>query len=147
MDTLDLIETAKARFKLKSDRALDRALDLKGPAVYAYRAGKADPSDETICKLAKMADVDPAQVLLELKISHASEPARSIYKEIAKKIQLAGAASIFGLAVAFTSTPSNAAVNGEGTDHNTGSHDIHYAIMAFLRHLLPTLFTPQFRPT
>ncbi len=144
MELSEYIDAARRYSAPKSDRELSAKLGLSPTVITNYRRGIAWPSDENMVKIARLGGCDPELAVLDLKQWSVKEPAKSIYKEIAKKIQLAGAASIFGLAIAFTSSPSIA--SGTGAEQITRPEPAIY-IMRLLRrwlHRLDTLLNFRF---
>jgi transcriptional regulator with XRE-family HTH domain len=120
MDVTGMIELAKARQNIKSDRELSRKIGLTGPSVHIWRAGKALPSDESLARLAELAGIDPATALLEQRAEISKEPAKSLYRDIARRLAGIAAAIMVMIGV---SLPANAT----GTKHYLNPGNIHYA--------------------
>lgn len=90
MDIDALLDQVKTRYGYRSDRQLSRALHLNDTSVYFYRSGKANPSPETMRRLAEMAQLDAQAVVMELLTATAKEPGlRLLYASIARKLSAA----------------------------------------------------------
>ena len=64
MTNQDLMEKAKQRTGM-SQGAIAKALGIRQPSLSQWNAGNAELSDETYIKLAELAGIDPAEVILE----------------------------------------------------------------------------------
>jgi transcriptional regulator with XRE-family HTH domain len=65
MDTVKLIDAAKAHAGIPSDTALAKVLGTSQAAVWGWRAGRAAPRPENAQQLAELAGEDPAVIVLE----------------------------------------------------------------------------------
>jgi transcriptional regulator with XRE-family HTH domain len=75
MDLTQIIETAKTRAGLESDRQLAKLLEVSHGAPHHWRKGTARPSIEHAHRLAELAGLDPAKVVAEVLIESAESPA------------------------------------------------------------------------
>ncbi len=118
------IETAKAKNALKSDRKLSEKLGLKGSAVNSWKTRRAWPADDTMIELAKLADVDPADALLDLNIWRSKGEAISIYSSIRNAVRNSAVILLvmFGLQLA---PPVNESVAGPSL-HPEEPHTLYY---------------------
>ena len=81
MRTVDFyLDLAREKRRFTSDLALDRALGLKPGATCSYRIKRSWPSDETIIKIAEIAELDPKEALLDLNIWRAEGNAVLFYQ-------------------------------------------------------------------
>lgn len=88
MMTIDeYCDKAKKELGLKSDRELNKALNLASSNITNYRTRRAWPSPTTIVKLANFAKCDPEQAVLNLMIWKEENPdTRNIMTKILEKI-------------------------------------------------------------
>ena len=89
------IDEAQSRNGIGSDRKLGLFLGLSDHAATAWQTGRALPSDETMLKLARIANVPDWEALLDLQMWRSeNENVKKAWQEIASKIK----AVILGLA-------------------------------------------------
>ncbi len=81
MNAQDLLEAAKTHTGL-SQNGLAEAIGIRQPTLSQWNAGKTELSDETYIKLAKLAGVDPAEVLIEKHERKAGPEARAVWARI-----------------------------------------------------------------
>lgn len=107
MKTIDnYMDIAKEKNGLKSDNKLAHALGLKNASVSNWRTKKAWPADDTMVKLAELAEISPEQGLLELSYWRSEGKAKETYNKILTRLT----ASLAGLMIVFKSTAANAAI-------------------------------------
>ena len=82
MDTKQLIELAKNRNGIKSLTGIAEAIGINQSSLSLLKSGKSELSDETYIKLAKLAGVDPAEVLIEKHERKAGPEARAVWARI-----------------------------------------------------------------
>ena len=85
MDAQELLEAAKTHTGL-SQSGLAAALGLRQPTLSQWNAGKAELSDETYIKLAKLAGVDPTEVIIEKHMRKAGPEGQKIWAHLAKTL-------------------------------------------------------------
>lgn len=114
MLTIDhYLDTAVDNLKLRSDRALSVKLGLSPGSVCHFRTKKAWPSDATMIKIARLAELDETEALLSLNIwRNFDSDAAPLYSRLMDKLK---AAALLGIALFFviatisgTSTPARA---------------------------------------
>jgi hypothetical protein len=100
MQTIDeYLDAAIINLKLRSDRALSVELGLSPGSVNHFRTKKAWPSDATMIKIAKLADLDETEALLNLNIwRNFDSDAAPLYSRLMDKLK---AAAMLCLAVGF----------------------------------------------
>ena len=81
MNARELVETAR-RKQQTSQAQLAKKLGISGASLSELAAGKKELSDETYIKLAKLAGVDPAEVLIEKHERKAGPEARAVWARI-----------------------------------------------------------------
>lgn len=92
----DYISAAMKKNNFKSKRELCRTLGLSPNIITTYKNGSW-PNDETMLKIADLADVNPAKAILDLNKWRAPDVAKSIYVQIENAISKG--AQILGLAL------------------------------------------------
>ena len=102
MDAQELLEAAKTHTGL-SQSGLAAALGLRQPTLSQWNAGKAELSDETYIKLAKLAGVDPTEVIIEKHMRKAGPEGRKVWAHLAKGLPKSAALLVV---IAFL-TPQN----------------------------------------
>lgn len=104
----DYLDLAIARHDLPSNRQLSIKLELSPVAISRYRQKKEWPSDDTMLRLAALADVPESEALMELNYWRTKSPAaRSTYERIAALLNGAAATGAL-LLVLFTPASSHA---------------------------------------
>ncbi len=98
MDAQELLEAAKTHTGL-SQSGLAAALGLRQPTLSQWNAGKAELSDETYIKLAKLAGVDPAEVLIEKHMRKAGPEGQKVWAHLAKALPKSAALLIVVLLI------------------------------------------------
>jgi len=120
-----LIDQARARNGLSSDRRLDMLFGFSGSGVNQWRRGKAWPSDEAAVKLAELAGVDPEALVLRIHQAAAAERgeqrAAAFWRALAEKVSKTAAALLIGCLVGWAVTPGPArAAPGTGAEQASG---------------------------
>lgn len=82
MENRELLQKAQERIGAKSQRDLAKALGMNNSSLSLLASGKGELSDETYIKLAKLAGVDPAEVLIEKHERKAGPEARAVWARI-----------------------------------------------------------------
>jgi len=82
MENRELLQRAQERIGAKSQRDLAKALGMNNSSLSLLASGKGELSDETYIKLAKLAGVDPAEVLIEKHERKAGPEARAVWARI-----------------------------------------------------------------
>tara|TARA_Y100001001_G_scaffold159936_2_gene181692 strand:+ start:455 stop:850 length:396 start_codon:yes stop_codon:yes gene_type:complete len=125
----DYIELAKKSTGAKSDRALCKLLEVAPTTIAFYKRGVL-PTDETMFKLARLAQVDPEEALMHLNIWRAPAPAKDVYLCLAKKLMMLCLPALF-IAVTLAPSGSQAAKNFPEPKHESSREYIlsHYFIV------------------
>ena len=105
MDTQELIELAKKRTGIKSLTGIAEAIGINQSSLSLLKSGKSELSDETYIKLAKLAGVDPAEVIIEKHMRKAGPEGQKIWAHLAKALPKTAALFVIALIV----TPTNQA--------------------------------------
>ncbi|MGR2927800.1 helix-turn-helix domain-containing protein [Acidithiobacillus ferriphilus] len=85
MNAQDLLEAAKTHTGL-SQNGLAEAIGIRQPTLSQWNAGKTELSDETYIKLAKLAGVDPTEVIIEKHMRKAGPEGRKVWATLAKAL-------------------------------------------------------------
>ena len=102
MNAQELLEAAKTNTGL-SQNGLAEAIGIRQPTLSQWNAGKTELSDETYIKLAKLAGVDPAEVIIEKHMRKAGPEGQKIWAHLAKALPKTAALFVIALIV----TPTN----------------------------------------
>ncbi len=87
MDLQEYLDRARSRLGISSDAKLARALSIDPTAVSAYRRNIAFPLPETMLLLAQLAEVNPAEAMLDVAAWRCSRgETRKIYEGIKKQL-------------------------------------------------------------
>ena len=97
MENRELLQRAQERIGAKSQRDLAKALGMNNSSLSLLASGKGELSDETYIKLAKLAGVDPAEVLIEKHERKAGPEARAVWARINAAVSKS---AVLGLSVA-----------------------------------------------
>lgn len=81
----EILDLAVKKQSLKSDRQLSQKLGYTGNPTTQWRTKRTWPSDETMIKIANLAEINPEEALLWLNIWRSDGAARSIYEKIASR--------------------------------------------------------------
>jgi len=136
MNTIpELLDLAKNRNSLKSDRELARRLDLT--AVHAYRTKGVIPDDTTALKLADLCGLPPEQVLITCHLAKAESGAvHEVWNKVLKMAVNACFVLIMGAGI--MAHPAQACAGAVHSQHN---NNIHYATLIMAALLLALAFT------
>ena len=85
MDARELVEAAKNRLNTSQTR-LAKDLGISGASLSELAAGKKELSDETYIRLAKLAGVDPTEVIIEKHMRKAGPEGQKIWANLAKAL-------------------------------------------------------------
>ena len=97
MNAQELLEAAKTHTGL-SQNGLAEAIGIRQPTLSQWNAGKTELSDETYIKLAKLAGVNPTEVIIETHMRKAGPEGREIWANLAKALpKSAGMMAITGI--------------------------------------------------
>ena len=107
MNAKELVEAAKNRQNISQAR-LAKDLGISGASLSELAAGKKELSDETYIKLAKLAGVNPAEVIIEKHMRKAGPEGQKIWAHLAKALPKTAALFVIALIV----TPTNQAHAG-----------------------------------
>ena len=91
MENRELLKRAQEKIGAKSQRDLAKAIGMNNSSLSLLASGKGELSDETYIKLAKLAGVDPAEVLIEKHERKAGPEARAIWAKIGSVISKSAA--------------------------------------------------------
>ena len=97
MNTAELIEKAKARNGIKSLSGIAEAIGVNQSSLSLLKSGKSELSDDTYVKLAKLAGVDPVQVLIEKHARKAGPEAAPLWKQIQKHLPKSAAVAVIAV--------------------------------------------------
>ena len=107
MNAQELLEAAKTHTGL-SQNGLAEAIGIRQPTLSQWNAGKTELSDETYIKLAKLAGVDPTEVIIEKHMRKAGPEGQKIWAHLAKTLPKSAALLIVvSLIVPFNQTDAS----------------------------------------
>ena len=86
MNAKDLVQKARERGGYPSLASLAKAVDVNHSSLSLLASGKSELSDETYIKLAKLAGVDPAEVLIEKHMRKAGPEGQKVWAHLAKAL-------------------------------------------------------------
>ncbi len=86
MDTKELIERAQKRNGIKNMTGIAEAIGINQSSLSLLKSGKSELSDETYIKLAKLAGVDPTEVIIEKHMKKAGPEGRVVWANLAKAL-------------------------------------------------------------
>ena len=98
MNTKELVDKAREHSGYKSLRELAEGVGVNHSSLSLLASGKGELSDETYIKLAELAGVDPAEVILEKHLRKAGPKGRAVWERIAKTLPRT-AALLAGVAI------------------------------------------------
>lgn len=104
-DINNYIDAAIEKQGFKSDRELSIALGFKTSGVSFWRTGRAFPNDDKMIQLAKMADLNPVDALMDLNTWRSPRTVQAYYVKAKKALQNA---SLVALALAVSIVPASA---------------------------------------
>ena len=79
MNTRELVEKAQHNGGFKSLRDMAKAMSLNNSSLSLLASGKGELSDETYIKLAELAGVDPAEIIIEKHARKAGPQAAAVW--------------------------------------------------------------------
>lgn len=94
----DYLDAAKEVNNFKSDRKLCEAIGLKPTAITQWRTRRAWPTDTAMIRISELANVDPAEGLIDLNIWRSDGEASSIYTRMRKALHVAVIFLVFAIA-------------------------------------------------
>ena len=98
MENRELLQRAQERIGAKSQRDLAKALGMNNSSLSLLASGKGELSDETYIKLAKLAGVDPTEVIIEKHMRKAGPEGQKVWATLAKALpKSAGMMAITGI--------------------------------------------------
>ncbi|MHB8199741.1 MAG: helix-turn-helix domain-containing protein [Acidithiobacillus sp.] len=100
MNTKDLVQKARERGGYQSLASLAKAVDVNHSSLSLLASGKSELSDETYIKLAKLAGVDPAEVLIEKHMRKAGPEGQKVWAHLAKSLPKSAALLIIFVLIA-----------------------------------------------
>ena len=86
MDTKELVKKAQIHGGYRSLRDLAEQMGINHSSLSLLASGKGELSDETYIKLAKLAGVDPAEVLIEKHMRKAGPEGQKVWAHLAKAL-------------------------------------------------------------
>ena len=86
MNVDELIKTTKARTGL-SQAKIAKKIGISAPSLSELKNGKGELSDETYIKLAELAGVDPAEVLIEKHARKAGPAAAAVWEKAKRGLE------------------------------------------------------------
>ena len=132
-----LLDMAKEKHGLRSDRQLAIRLGLSFTAVTPYRTKGVIPDDLTALRLAKLCGLEPAEVLLTCHLLRAKQvaegkPVEKVYADLLAMIRKSAAAALLALSL-MGSAPSPASAHAPMRQQEiTASYTL--CDVMFLRH-------------
>ncbi|OCX76364.1 helix-turn-helix domain-containing protein [Acidithiobacillus thiooxidans] len=97
MDTKQLIKKAQEQNGNISMRELATKMGINHTSLSLLGSGKGELSDDTYVKLAKLAGVDPVQVLIEKHARKAGPEAAPLWKQIQKHLPKSAAIAVIAV--------------------------------------------------
>ncbi|MEK7801106.1 MAG: hypothetical protein AAB276_01515 [Pseudomonadota bacterium] len=114
MDINEIMDVAKNKNSLRSDRALARAIGSSQPTVFRFRQGFSYPSEANMMKIGELAGISRAEALLLLNMCKAEGEAKNTYSDILRRLALVAGCFI----MLIVSVPANAAIPTVSNDAN-----------------------------
>ncbi|WP_279116470.1 helix-turn-helix transcriptional regulator [Acidithiobacillus thiooxidans] len=96
MNAQELLEAAKSRSGLSQNKVAEY-IGIRQPTLSQWNAGKTELSDDTYVKLAKLAGVDPVQILIEKHARKAGPEAAPLWKQIQKHLPKSAAIAVIAV--------------------------------------------------
>jgi len=111
MDTIAYLDAVKTRHNWDSDYKLAKELGVSKGRISNYRTGRQGMDDELCLVVAKLLDVDPSTVLIDIFSERTkSSKAAKILRETAKQLGSAAASLFVTLTMLYMSTASTDAI-------------------------------------
>lgn len=109
MEINELMDTAKSKNSLKSDRALAIAIGASQPTVFRIRQGFGYPSEQNMMKLGELAGMTKAEALLLLNMWKAEGEAKATYSDLLRRLAAVAGCFVIVTILGF-SGPANAQI-------------------------------------
>ena len=124
--TIQLLNSLKAKTGAASDYALAKKLDMTRSAISNYQNGRRILDDETAVKVASMLEIDPSIVLASIHIERAkTEAEKRTWIDIFERLGGVAATVLFGIMLnAPTDAKANESLSARNKLHN--EHSINY---------------------
>ncbi|MDR7927648.1 helix-turn-helix domain-containing protein [Acidithiobacillus thiooxidans] len=97
MEIRELLSRAQTNSGASSQRELAKIMNLNNSSLSLLASGKGELSDDTYVKLAKLAGVDPVQVLIEKHARKAGPEAAPLWKQIQKHLPKSAAIAVIAV--------------------------------------------------
>ena len=98
--TVDFLDAVKSRHSLPSDYALAPFLGITKQEVSKLRNGKVYLGDSTALQVAKLLEIDPAEVIASAYFERAKRPEeKAVWQSIMKRLGGAAACVVLGLSL------------------------------------------------
>ncbi|MBE7566427.1 helix-turn-helix domain-containing protein [Acidithiobacillus thiooxidans] len=97
MEIRELLSKAQTNSGASSQRELAKIMNLNNSSLSLLASGKGELSDDTYVKLAKLAGVDPVQVLIEKHARKAGPEAAPLWKQIQKHLPKSAAVAVIAV--------------------------------------------------
>ena len=97
MNNQELIERAMKQNDIPSQRELAKRLNLNNSSLSLLRNGKGELSDETYVKLAELAGIDPALVIIEKHERKAGAESRKVWERLRHALAKSGSVLIVAM--------------------------------------------------
>lgn len=97
MDNRNLVNRARENGGYSSLASLAKAVGVNHSSLSLLSSGKGELSDDTYVKLAKLAGVDPVQVLIEKHARKAGPEAAPLWKQIQKHLPKSAAIAVIAV--------------------------------------------------
>ena len=89
LTTAELLKLAKDSQDIPSNYRLARVLDVPDTTVMRWNTGRSRPDDETVIRLANMANIDSGYAIASIHAERCSdESMRNVWKSIADRLQI-----------------------------------------------------------
>jgi len=138
------IERAKQQQGFKTDLQLNQKLGFKGSVTSLLRKGKMHLSDESMHKLAILANENPELALMNLNYMRAEGDAKNTYKKMIDLLRRSmHMLSVFAI-IMLSSAPSNAANISVDMNKRSINQSIYYHIIKLLLKLAEKLRSATF---
>lgn len=95
MNTKELVQNARDKGGFKSLADLAKAVNVNHSSLSLLASGKSELSDDTYIKLAKLAGIDPAQVLIEKHLKKAGPEAAPLWAKISQVMHKSAGMMVF----------------------------------------------------
>lgn len=129
MDIIEYLDAVKTRHDLTSDYKLAKILEISLSRMSAYRNGKNTLGEDICLKVAKLLNLAPSQVLIDIFAERTKFPkAAKILHQAAKQIGSAAASLLLTLSMIYSmSSPTSAAASAYVNQNSGLADNIYYA--------------------